>query len=79
MEMMERSKKYAYGERLLARGELNHNATLERGDYALIKDLIDYGMPRKEIAEKFEISKTTMQRIAVGKHWLCKENENATF
>lgn len=70
--------KYAYGERLSARGPLNHKANLVPEDYELITWLVGQGLPRREIAEKFGISKATMQRIIAGKHWLCRQEDEWT-
>ena len=71
-------RKYAYGERLSARGPLNHNANLVPEDYEMIMGLVVDGLPRREIAEKFEISKATLQRIIAGKHWLCRQEDEWT-
>ena len=68
--------KYEYSERPSASGALNHNATLEPSDYGLIMGLLADGMPRRTVAEKFEISKTTLQRIIAGTHWLCRQQAN---
>lgn len=73
MESSSRKKcKYRYAEREAARGVLNHNAKLTHADLPLITGLLREGLSRKVIAEKFEVSKPTIQRIADGTHWLCR-------
>ena len=42
---------------------------LDPEDIPLIRDLLDDGMPVKEIAEKFEVSKFTIYRIRRGDTW----------
>ena len=68
-------RKYRFAPRMNQTGGRNHNAALERADLPLIMDLLNSGMPRKEIAEKFEVGKSTIDRIANGKHWLCRDQD----
>jgi predicted transcriptional regulator len=66
------TRKYEYGERLSARGGLNHNARLERSDLPLIQGLLRDGLTQAEIAEKFEVSKSLIRRVAIGELWICR-------
>ena len=68
-------RKYRFAPRMNQSGSRNHNAALERSDLPLIMDLLNSGMPRKEIAVKFEVARTTIDRVANGKHWLCQEQD----
>ena len=72
-------RKYRFVPRPTTIGSRNHNAALGREDLPLIMDLLNSGMPRKEIAAKFEVARTTIDRIANGKHWLCREDQDERY
>ena len=72
-------RKYRFAPRMNQSGSRNHNATLEKSDLPLIMDLLNSGMIRKEVAEKFEVGKSTIDRIANGKHWLCREDQDERY
>ena len=72
-------RKYRFAPRIKQLGARNHNATLEKSDLPLIMDLLNSGMIRKEVAEKFEVGKSTIDRIANGKHWLCREDQDERY
>ena len=71
--------KYRFVARSVISGENNHRTTLKKSDLPLIMELLGSGMEHKEIAEKFEVSKSTIGRIAIGKHWLCKTDQDERY
>ena len=67
--------KYRFVARSVISGENNHRTTLKKSDLPLIMELLGSGLHHKEIAAKFEVSRSTIDRIALGTHWLCQEQD----
>jgi IS30 family transposase len=50
-------------------GEKNGNATLNESSIREIRELLNIGMSAREIAEKYNVHKTTIGCIRRGKTW----------
>lgn len=51
------------------RGEKNGKALLNEKEVSQIKYLINFGFPKREIADAFKVSRSTLSAIGKGKTW----------
>jgi hypothetical protein len=51
------------------KGEKNTQAKLSNEEVLQIRDMLDAGLPQKEIAEIFNIRQSTVSRIKTGRRW----------
>ncbi len=63
-------KAWTYG-KTFCRGELSGKALLTNSEAREVRDLRVYGIPTKEIAAIYGISKNTVQRIWRGQRYVC--------
>lgn len=53
-------------------GEDHKNNKLSLKQIENVKDMLEQGVKRKDIAAKLSVSVTLIRDIAIGKHWSCK-------